>query len=130
MAYEFTYDPTTPAGRVRMLISDIDEANPVFADPEIDAFLFMEVGNVRMAAAQALDTIASNEVMVSKVIRTLDLQTDGSKVSADLRARAATLREQATNFDNDGNLVGMSIVDFTPERWYRGHELAPPEWHH
>lgn len=129
MAYDFTYDPTTPQGKVRMLISDIDEANPVFADPEIDAFLFMEVGNVRMAAAQALDTIASNEVMVSKVIRTLDLQTDGSKVSAELRARATTLREQAANFDNDGNLFGMDVVDFRPERWYLGPELTEP-WHH
>lgn len=128
MAYDFTYDPTTPQGKVRMLISDVDEANPVFSDGEIEAFLFMEVGNVRMAAAQALDTIASNEVMVSKVIRTLDLQTDGSKVSAELRARATTLREQADNYDPDGNLFGMTVVDFRPDRWDRRGEQVEQTW--
>lgn len=114
---------------VRLLIPDLDPTTPVFSDDQVNAFYLMEASNVRLAAAQALDTLASNEVMVSKVIRTLDLQTDGSKVSADLRARAASLREQAANYDADGNLFAMDVVDFQPETWwYNPDELAEPPW--
>lgn len=88
------YDITTDAGRIRLLISDVDQGDPLFADDEIAAFLDME-GSVKLAAALALETMASNEAMVSKVIRTQDVQTDGTKVSAELRARAKDLREQA-----------------------------------
>jgi cytidylate kinase len=112
-----TTDPTTPVGMVRLLISDTSEADPVFSDAEVAAFLAMESANLRMAAAQALDTIASNEVMVSKVIRTQDLQTDGSKVAAELRARATSLREQAAATDDTGAVFGLEIVDFDPTGW-------------
>lgn len=124
-----TTDPTTPVGMVRLLIPDLDPTTPVFTDEQVNAFYLLEASNIRLAAAQALDTIASNEVMVSKVIRTLDLQTDGAKVSADLRARAASLREQAGNFDADGNLFAMDVVDFQPETWWLNPaELAEPPW--
>lgn len=121
-------DYTTPAGQVRLLIPDVDAANLLFSDDQITAFLAMETDNVRLAAAAALDVAASSEVMVSKVIRTQDLQTDGSKVSAELRARAATLREQAAERGPDGSLFGMDIVDFTPDRWLLGAELTEPPW--
>lgn len=125
-----TTDTTTPVGKIRLLISDVDPVRPVFTDTEVNAFYLMEASNVRLGAAQALDTMASNEVMVSKVIRTLDLQTDGSKVAAELRARAQALRDQAGDYDADGNLFGMDIVDFRPETWWRGgaDELAEQPW--
>jgi hypothetical protein len=116
-AQPITVDPTTAIGQVRLLISDTDEADPVFSDAEVTAFLALESSNVRMAAAQALDTIASNEVMVSKVIRTQDLQTDGSKVAAELRARATSLREQAAATDDTGAVFGLEIVNFDPTGW-------------
>jgi hypothetical protein len=87
-----SYDPTTDAGLVRLLISDIGDDSPMFEDDEIRAFLDLEGGVVKLAAATALDTIASNEAMTAKVIKTLDLTTDGAKLSAELRARADTLR--------------------------------------
>jgi hypothetical protein len=122
-------DYSTTPGRVRLLIPDVDAASPLFSDDQITAFLTMEAGNIRLAAATALDVAASSEVMVSKVIRTQDLQTDGAKVAAELRARAATLREQAANYDPDGNLFAMDIVDFNPARWVLGdHELTEPPW--
>lgn len=126
-ALPITVDPSTPTGMIRLLISDVDVANPVFTDVEIEGFYRFEASNVRMAAAQALDTMASNEAMVSKVIRTLDLQVDGTKVAAELRARAATLRATAADYLPDGTLFGMGIVDFRPEDWLRGSaELAEP----
>lgn len=109
-----TYDPSTLAGRVRLLINDIPvEDVAVFDDDEITAFLDLAAQSVLLAAAQALDTIASNEVLVGKVIRTQDLSTDGAKVSAELRARAQALRDQVAAGDDDpGN--AFLIVDYNP----------------
>lgn len=94
----FTYDLTTDTGKVRLLIPDSRSTDYMFEDAEIDAFLTMESGILRAAAA-ALEVIASDNVMTLKVIRILDLQTDGAKVSAELRARARALREQADAAD-------------------------------
>ncbi len=88
------YDPETPEGQVRLLLNDVD-ASPVFTDDEITAFLAIEGGNVKRAAAQAIDTNADNEVLASKVLRTQDLQTDGAKLADALRKRAQSLRDQA-----------------------------------
>lgn len=89
-------DYTTPAGQVRLLINDTTAADPVFSDTEITAFLTMEGGIVKRAAAQALDTIADDEALTGKVIRTQNgTSTDGTKVADALRKRAAVLREQA-----------------------------------
>lgn len=110
----FTYDLATDRGKVRLLISDVDvetAANQVFADAEIDAFLALEGDSVRLAAALALETIARNEVMVSKVIRVLDLQTDGASVARELRFQAKELRDQAAALaDADGDL-GFDTAD-------------------
>lgn len=123
-------DYTTPAGQVRLLIPDTDEANQLLTGEQVDAFLAIEGGIVKRAAAAALETIASNEALVSKVIRTQDLQTDGAKVGAELRARAAELRRQVDE-DDPATGGGLDIVDFrdpfTLPSW-GDHELAEPEW--
>lgn len=90
----FSYDPTTPIGRVRLLIPDTKPDAYVFDDDELSAFLGLE-GHVKRAAALSLETIASNEAMVLKVIRLLDIQTDGAKTADALLKRAALLRDQA-----------------------------------
>ena len=92
----FTYDLSTEIGQVRLLIPDRVDAGHVFEDDEIQAFLALE-GTVREATAGALETIASDQAMVLKVMRLLDLQTDGAKVSDALLARAAKLRQEAEN---------------------------------
>jgi hypothetical protein len=91
----FTYDPTTNAGRVRLLIPDRSATEYVFEDDEIAALLAAEGENVKRAAALGLETIASDQALTLKVIRLLDLQTDGAKVSEALLARAERLRSQA-----------------------------------
>ena len=108
-----TMDPTTMIGQVRLLATDVDEDNLIFRDAEITAFLTLEGDSVRLAAAQALDTIASNEALVSKKIRTQDLATDGPAVAAELRARAAALRKQVEDgAETDDS--GFDIADFDP----------------
>lgn len=113
-------DYSTDVGRVRLLIPDTDEQNALLIDPQINALLDME-GSVKLAAASALELIASNEALVGKVITTQDLSTDGPKVAAELRARAAGLRQQVDDGVGDDN-VGLAIVDFDPYLGYRGYE--------
>ncbi len=94
-------------GRVRLLIPDRGADYFVFQDEEIEAFLEIE-GGVKLATALALETIASDIAMVDKVIKIMDLQTDGAKTSDALLARAKLLREQAE--DADPTLYG--VVEF------------------
>lgn len=62
------------------------------SDAQIQAFLDLNGNDVRLAAADALDTIASNEALVQKRIKLLDLSTDGPAVAKELREHAARLR--------------------------------------
>lgn len=101
-------DYDAPTGQVRLLISDVDEANLLLPDEAINGFLGLNDDNVRRAAADALDAIASSEVLVSKKITTQDLATDGPAVAAELRARAAQLRARADELDS------MDVFDVIP----------------
>lgn len=117
----FTYDLSADAGRVRLLVPDNDSANYIFDDDEINTFLALD-GDVRRAAALALETIASNEALTLKVIRLLDVQTDGRAVSDALLKRAATLRKQADDADMAAggafDVAEMVFDDFSwRERW-------------
>lgn len=112
-------DYTTPAGKVRLLIPDVDEENLLLDNAQIEAFLQLEGGNVKLAAAQALEAIGSSETLIAKSIRTQDVQTNGPAVAADLRARAAELRRQVAEGEGDDS-VGLEVVDFDPWAAYRG----------
>lgn len=101
----FTYDLSTDAGKVRLLIPDNHSTSYILEDDEIDAFLALE-GNVKRATAMALETIASNETLVLKAIKLLDLSTDGPKVAESLMKRAKLLREQA---EQDGLIDGSGF---------------------
>ena len=97
----FTYNLTTEAGKVRLLITDTDYTNPIFEDNEIDVFLSITAvdgtNDINLAAAMALETIAASEALVQKKIKLLDLTTDGPAVATSLRAAAKLLREQSDN---------------------------------
>lgn len=95
----WTYDVSTGAGKVRLMATDTDTSNQLFTDAEIDAFLTLESSNLKKAAALALETIASQEALILKVLKTADVTTDGAKLSAELRARAKGLRESADSDD-------------------------------
>lgn len=106
----FTYALATDAGKVRLLITDVDATEPLFQDDEIDAFLALE-GGVRRAAALALETTASNEALVQKMTRLMDLSTNGPAVAKELRERATSLREQADRDD----MVDGSAFDWAEQ---------------
>ena len=77
---------------VRLLIDD-PETGGVFDLSEIRLFL-ATAGHPLLAAADALDVLATSEVRLSKKITTQDLETDGPAVAAELRKQAAALRDR------------------------------------
>lgn len=120
-------DYATPTGQVRLLISDVDEAKPILDDTQINGYLTLNGANVRRAAADALDAIADSETLVSKVIRTQDLNTDGSKVADSLRKHADRLRQQAdSDDDTEGGWDGFDVIDTLGSR--RPEHTNPEVW--
>src|SRR5690606_12544327 len=85
-------------GQVRLLMADVGD-DQYLDDTQVAGYLELNTGNVRRAAADALDAIATSETLVGKVIRTQDLQTDGTKVADSLRKHADRLRAQANTDD-------------------------------
>lgn len=116
-----TYDLTTDAGKVRALITDTNDERPILDDDEIQVFLDLEGGVIKRAAALALETIATNEALVLKVIQVLDLKTDGAKVADSLFKRADRLREQADK-DEASGYAGFEIAEWAPS------SFAGAEW--
>ena len=115
-------DYTLPLGQVRLLITDTSdvEADRIFTEAQLDAFLDMNAGNVNRTAAQALLVMAANDVLLSKKIRTQDLSTDGPAVSAELRALAKVLTDRA---DAEESSEGwFDVVGFEPYAHLEGEE--------
>lgn len=94
----FTADLATDIGKVRMLLTDVDSANPLFPnDTQIQAFLDLELQDIKHAAALALETIASNRIMTLMMVQLLDLKVDSVTFAKSLMDTAKRLRE----YDND-----------------------------
>jgi len=105
----FTYDVTTDAGKVRLLITDTDSTYPIFNDDEISAYLSMNASSVKRAAAGALRTIAASEVLVQKRIKILELTTDGPAEAQQLRLLAKDLIAEAeTDEAGDGDFFDVA----------------------
>jgi hypothetical protein len=103
---------TTPVGKVRLLISDVNEADLLLSDEQLTALLSLSSDNIYRAASKALRIIATSEVLVSKVIRMQNgTSTDGAKVSAELRALADELDSEARRLDL---LVDDSFFEIVP----------------
>lgn len=107
-------DYDAPEGQVRLLIADTG-TSPILDDGQINGFLSLNDGNVRLAAADALDAIASSEALISKAIKTQDLQTNGPATATALRDHANQLRQQALDLDGADM---FDIVDTRPD-WSR-----------
>ena len=108
-------DYETPIKQIRVLIADM-ATPPLIDDRTLQVYLDLQGWEdgarwaVYRAAADALDALASGEVMRSKVIRTQDTTVDGAKVAAELRAQAANLRAKADEIDPDLE-GGFEIID-------------------
>lgn len=80
-------DPAVPNVR-------IDYRHTLLSDASLAQLLTLENGSDKLAAASALDVIASSEALIQKKIELLDLKTDGPAVAKALRDHAAALRKQ------------------------------------
>ena len=111
----FTYDLATSVGKVRLLVPDRNAADYVWEDAEITAFLAAEGNVVKLGTALALETMASNEAYVQKVIRILELSTNGAQTADALLKRAAVLRAQAEDEVADAGfeIAEMVLDDFS-----------------
>lgn len=119
-------DFTSPLGQVRLLIADVDEGSEVLTDSMINGFLGLAPnGDVRLAAADALDTIAISEALVLKVMTTLDVTTDGAALARVLREKATALRAQvADGLDGGGDFeIADLVLDGHTARERLLHEL-------
>lgn len=112
-------DYTTPEGQIRLLIPDTAEPH-LFTDEELKAYYAMSRDNIKRAAANALDAIASSTVMLLKLVKTDDLTVDGPAVGKELRLRAKAMREEADADDlEDAMAEGFQIINpvYVPDVW-------------
>ncbi len=118
-------DYSTAVGQVRLLIPDTEQledlSNPtaadeyIFSDSQIQAFLSLYSSNIKRAAAAAKLVLATSETLISKVIKTDDLSTDGAKLGAELRAQADVLKKEA---DEEDSSDSFTIVEYDRTSYY------------
>lgn len=92
----FTYDPTTDIGRVRRTLpQEKSVATYTLSDEEIQSYLD-DMGAWQLAAAQALEDLASDQAYVLKITTNsaIGISVNAVAVSSELRARAEALRKQ------------------------------------
>jgi hypothetical protein len=109
-----TYDLSTDVGKVRAIIPDPDIADATFSDEEIEAYLSIEAGSLKRAAALALEVKGTDEAFVLKVLKRLDVQTDGAKLGDFALKRAAALRAQADKADElltEDEWDGLEVIE-------------------
>lgn len=114
--------------KMRTLIPDNAQIYPdendvkqyIFTDDEIQEFLDIAEGSVLRGAAYAVGTMATSEAIISKVIRTQDLTTNGAAVSDTLLKRADSLHDRADKQDLAAGVDFFQIV-------YPDHMRRPPE---
>jgi hypothetical protein len=79
----------------------------LLSDESIQTLIDLNTGNedeyLKLAAAAVLDSIASNQSLLLKKIKVLDVQVDGPAVAADLRKHAAELRDQVFKAEQSGD---------------------------
>ena len=120
-------DYTSPIGQVRVLIPDLrkledlrdlrNEPRYLFTDDELLAFLAVNNGNVKRAAADACDAIGMDKALQLLVLKTDDKQTDGAKLLDAIVKRAKTLREQAKEDDENNLSFDVIMPSYEPVDW-------------
>lgn len=84
-------------------------------DDDLTTMLTVTGNDTLLAAAMALDTIASNEVMIQKRITVLGLSTDGPAEARALRDHANKLREVASSSEGAGFEIAEMV--YSPFGW-------------
>lgn len=100
-------------------------ADYMFSDVQLGHYFKVGGGNLLRASALAVYAIAASEALISKVIKTQDLMTDGAKTATALIAKADALIKMASD-EEAGQLDSFfEIIDFG---WGSSPELTEGEW--
>jgi len=104
----------TDIEKMRVLIPDnepIYDGNYMFDDTDLETYLDAAGGNALRAAGYAIMAIATSEALISKVIKTQDLSTNGATVAEALRKNAERLFDRADKEDDAKDAFYFNIVD-------------------
>jgi len=112
-------DFDSDTGKVRVLLGDTVATDVTmgigeylyFSDDEIEAFLSLYGDNVKLAAARAMEVIASSQALLLKSWSSDDLTVNGDRIAESLRKIAAQLRAEAIAEESAEyfNLVKMYV---------------------
>ena len=105
----------TDVEKVRLLIPDneaVFDGEYMFTDTEIEAYLEVANRNILRAASYALLAVASSEAIISKIIKTQDLSTNGAAVADALRLTAKQLADRADKEDELAGEFYLNVVDY------------------
>lgn len=100
---------------IRTLIPDkeaVFDGETMFTDEEIGDFFTAGKNSITRAVAHAVSAIGSSEAIISKIIRTQDLQTNGATLANSFYARAKDLFDQAEIEDAALNSEFFEIIDY------------------
>lgn len=121
--------------QLRTMIPDAEpifgdaEDEYLFTDDELNNFLAIGRGSVLRAAGYAKIAIGDSEALISKVIRTQDLQTNGAAVADAFRKSGQLLLERGDKEEEDAGGFYIDIVDFQSSFYGRGiPELTEWNW--
>ena len=120
-------DMSSDVGKIRVLLGDTDPQNIIsgvgeytfFSDDELDAFLEMYGGNVKLATARCMETIAGSQVLLLKSWSSDDLSVNGDRITDSLRRVAAQLRAEALDEESSEyfNLIAFFAGEHEPTWW-------------
>jgi hypothetical protein len=120
-------DASSDVGKIRVLLGDTDPQNIVggvgeyiyFSDDELVVFLDMYGGNVKLATARCMETIAGSQVLLLKSWSSDDLSVNGDRITDSLRRVAAQLRAEALEEESSEyfNIISL-YVDENDHTWW------------
>lgn len=102
-------------GIMRVLIPDTEEVfdgETLFEDKDLQNYFTAGGGSVLRAAGLAVLAISNSEALISKVIGTQDLQTDGAKVAEAMRKNAQLLFDRADAEEAQADSFYFNVVDY------------------
>lgn len=114
-------DYTTDAGKVRAMIPDISESDPILSDNQITAFLAVSGDNIKKAVAAAWRTIATETTLLYKYVKTDDLLVDGPRMAAELLKNAKDLYAEAVEDIAQESSDTFEVVPYVytlEDSWY------------
>ena len=105
----------TDIQKMRALIPDneqIFDGDYLFSDNDLSAYLEVANNSVLRAASYAVLAIATSEAIISKIIKTQDLSTNGAAVADALRLTAKQLADRADKEDDLAGEFYLNFVDY------------------